>query len=218
MKKCGNYKQGGDEMESKIDTLLDMKINEIFLTMQEEFGIACNLGCYPIACLNQEKDQLAFSYMGERIVIAKVKEIFNNNNILKYLLPGVFKDIIINAKFSPDGKYLTAISNNEMIIWNTENRDITRKIDYWDRIQSIDYSPNGKQLVITNGKKLIVMDIESQVIIDSINGQEPFTDAFFENEHSILYITLSGKILRWNYAPLCDLMKEAQIWIRDRKE
>ncbi len=54
-------------MEAKIDTLLDIKINEIFLAMQEEFGIK-NGDVEPLDAYELSEKQIELSVIIGRIL------------------------------------------------------------------------------------------------------------------------------------------------------
>lgn len=187
-------------------------------TMQKKTGIGFYLSSNPHACLGATKKNVAFSLMDNHIGMSNVKKLFSQKKtevyIFETILPGEFANPILQIKFSPDEKHLAAISNHELKIWNTEEKEIIGETDVLELISSIDFCPNGRTMAITAGKSLLLMDVESQVIIDSIHITEPIVDASFDSNYSIIYVTLGGKMRKWTYPPLCDLLDETSLWLR----
>jgi len=191
-------------------------------TMLKEFSISCNWGRFPILSFSPLKGKMAYLIMGNSIAVDEVKKVLNtksfSDDIIKTMLPGEFKNPVNQVKFSPNEKYLAAISNNELIIWNLKKKRIIEKIETLNGLSSFDFSPNGNTMVITTDKGLLLMDVESQVVIDSISDGDKPIDAVFEGQNTILYVTLNGIMKKWTYTPLHELLKETSLWLRNEKD
>ena len=191
-------------------------------TMQKELNIECNLShYYPVFYLSPQKDRMAHLFMGSHIAFANVKDLFNaqtyNMNAFDSMLPGEFKKPVIQVKFSPDEKYLAAISVDELIIWDLRNKKIIEKTETLNGLTSIDFSPNGKTMVITTDKNLVLMDVETQIVIDSISEPDRPIDAIYLNQNTIVYTTLTRKMKKWTFTPLHELLRETNIWLRNEE-
>ena len=190
-------------------------------TMHKVCNIECYLGYFPTLCLNPLKGKMAHLVMGNSIVFADAKNLLNaqsyERNVIQSMLPGDFKKPVIEIKFSPDEKYLAAISINELIIWDLKNKQIIEKTETLSGLTSIDFSPNGKTMIITTDKNLMLMDVETQIVIDSISEPDRQIDAVYLNQNTLVYNTFTRKMKKWTFTPLHELLRETNIWLRNEE-
>ena len=80
---------------------------------------------------------------------ASSHENYNSDNPPVYYAPPV----ITSLDYSPDGKLLAVAAYHEVLIYNSDGSGlVTRLIGMSERIESVQFSPNGKKLVVAGGK------------------------------------------------------------------
>ncbi len=127
----------------------------------------CNLVCSEII------DAILITHDGKRIVssakgIFQIWDITNGREVRKFTSALQAHTMAIG----PDRKTLAAASANDIEIWNIEKAELLSSFKIPEVIQSIDFQPNGKAIVIqiANGKSLRILDLNSGKEIFSVKA------------------------------------------------
>ena len=120
-------------------------------------------------------------------------------SLLPFRVKQIKYEVPIRAvQFSPDGKYLAAVSFDDIVLWDVKSWQAALHLPYKGNIETVSFSPDGKYLAAvnvdeaeTNEKK---RSIEIQ-IWDAIAGVEVLHNIPFEKHIDIVSISSDGKYL-----------------------
>jgi WD40 repeat protein/tRNA A-37 threonylcarbamoyl transferase component Bud32 len=122
---------------------------------------------------------IAFSPGGDRFVTgswdnaARVWDVASGTAKLK-VGTGVHRGFVNAAAFSPDGTRLATASDDRVVVWDAASGEkLVEAEGRLDRITAIDYSPDGKQLLIVgDGKEdsVLALDADSLETLRSYRG------------------------------------------------
>lgn len=148
----------------------------------------------------------------------------NNGNVLS-TLSGDYGDIEY-ITFSPDGKFLAAVSDGEISsgcsikVWNLSNRKIEHILyGHNDGIRSINYSPNGKYLLSTSVDNTArIWDVKSETLLMTLNHDDIVNYAEFSPDgNQIMTSCYDGKIRIWRFPPLQTIIEETKARFKNRQ-
>ncbi len=173
-----------------------------------------------------EVEELAFN-VSEDVIQAK----FRNGNIKQWkvpegkinekLVPVLMRNFMIPefagptssamaAVYSPDGSMI-AVAYREGVtrLWDTTTYQCIQTLDYEDlAVYNVDFSPDGKRLLITANHCVRICDIAEQPLYKSLDGYEhPVWKLLFSsNDKYLLSAYGSGVICCW------DVVSERLLW------
>lgn len=140
-------------------------------------------------------------------------------------------DKIHYAAYSNDGKSIVSVSDYTIIIWDAETGSsihTIRKRSFFKTLidvvtntfWSVDFSPDGKLLVITTGDGIItIWDIEKEKEIRSMTDQSGGFAAFSPDGKKIAFASLEGAVKVFGHTylvPLQDLIDQTRERFKDR--
>ena len=106
-----------------------------------------------------------------------------------------------SASFSPDGKYIVAVSESQekvTVVWNTEKGEPMDTLKQNEWINSAAFSPDGKYIVtVSCGGIAIVWDTKSKEPIDTLNYGESIRSVAFSADSKYI-VTVSGSYRDYN--------------------
>jgi len=122
--------------------------------------------------------------------------------------------------FSPDGKRLASASRDGSIrIWDTENGScVLTKVFGTEGCSSVEYSKDGKYLLITYGKTVKVLDATSGTCIQTFHGHlfSVNTATFSPDGKRIVSASWDNNVIIWDFPPLQKLIDQTRERFKDR--
>lgn len=92
-----------------------------------------------------------------------LNDIFQGNIIYRRV---AHDDIINEAKFSPDNRFIVANSDNTIIIWNTSGQELQRIMGLPEQIYTVEIHPDGQSITAISQDEIITMDITTGSILE----------------------------------------------------
>ncbi|MBD2179179.1 PD40 domain-containing protein [Pseudanabaena sp. FACHB-1998] len=115
------------------------------------------------------------------------------------------KDVVTSVAFANDSQYIASASIDRTVkIWNIESKEV-KSFDFSEGINSVAFSPDGKQLAITSGKEIFLIALSNGEKLQTLKG----------HSDEVLNATFSpdGKQLA-----TASVDKTIKIWSNDGKE
>ena len=80
------------------------------------------------------------------------------------------KDVVTSIAFSRDNKFLASSSIDRTVkIWNIDNKEV-KNLDFAEGINSVVFSPDGKQLAIASGNTASIISVDSGAKVQTLTG------------------------------------------------
>ncbi len=129
---------------------------------------------YFFPSIEQKKSvsSISFSPDGTQIASASEDQTINIWNVESLEVMGVFEDTteIDTASFSPNGKYISSISNNTIKIWDSRSGKLIRTFEESDGFNSISFFPDGKYMASATNEAVQIWDVESGKLAKTFNN------------------------------------------------
>ncbi|MEO6253083.1 MAG: caspase family protein [Ferruginibacter sp.] len=110
---------------------------------------------------------------------------------------------IRKAVFFPDGsKVITTADDNTAKVWDVNSGKLYYQLEGSIRVNSIEFSPDGKKLLITSDSLASVRDAESGQLLIQLKGHTNWISnaLFFPDGNSILTVSSDGSVKIWDAA------------------
>jgi WD40 repeat protein len=151
---------------------------------------------------NQDGQKLLTSGKDDKFKVWKISPDgkFNNNN--KPLFEG---DSKISPRFSPDGKIIAAVKNNQIQLWDVESGKVKNSIKTnHTKISDINFSSDGKYIATLGDNSIRLWDVSSKQQIGGnlIKADNSLNFSFspWQEPQLIAAVGSDGKVRVWKYS------------------
>lgn len=159
---------------------------------------------------------LSFSSDG-KFIISSSGEVYDvRNGNLKQLQDSWSHANGIRA--SQDGNYYVIWNGTEVAIWNSHNMKLLWKFSHGDpyaEIGDVEFSPNGKELLVDYRYGVHILNLETGKVVDSCTVGE-LSDAFYDTDGQHIYMISSNGCFRYDYPSLEELIRNSKMKLNGR--
>ena len=124
------------------------------------------------------------------------------------------------VSYSPDGKLLASASEDGSVkIWNAESGFcLQTAINGVDDVNSVDFSQDGKYVVVAYGNSVMVLEATTGVCVHTFEGHLADVNSakFSPDGRQIVSASWDNNIIVWDFPPLQDLIDQTRERFKDR--